>query len=122
VNAVYSPEKRNQILGYVRLTMLETKPARLSQEVELKELPNFASEPLEMKGVSNEAVIQVAKEMLLSAGIAEKSLSVPIDSREEALCVLSTITQVARNNPVVSVLEAMGEVPDAEELVALASA
>jgi hypothetical protein len=83
------------------------------------EQPTF-SEPLHLNGLSDEAVIQVAKELSQATGIETNDIST-IDTRDEALHVLWAITQVARNNPLISVLEATGEVPSAKEVAALAS-
>jgi hypothetical protein len=86
-----------------------------------EELPDLEFEPIHAEGLSDEHVIQITHEVMKTAGIKPSDIS-PVDSREEALHVLASIAMVARNNPLIGVVEALGEVPSAEELAALASA
>lgn len=81
-------------------------------------------EPITAVGLSDEHVIQITQEVMKTAGIKPSDIS-PVDSREEALHVLASIAMVARNNPLIGVVEALGEIPpttDIEVNVALVSA
>ena len=51
-------------------------------------------ESIELKGLSDEQVIQVAKEMMESAGVSESD-RLPISDRDDALLALFAISKVA---------------------------
>lgn len=49
------------------------------------------------------------------AGIKPSEIT-PVDSRDEALHVLASIALVARNNPLIGVVEALGEIPPSTDI------
>jgi hypothetical protein len=56
--------------------------------------PVESTEAIKLKGLSDEQVIQVALEMMESAGVSESD-RLPINDRDDALCALLTIGKVA---------------------------
>jgi hypothetical protein len=62
------------------------------------------AQPVELNGISDEQVIQVAKELLESAGVREFD-RLPIDSREDAIIALLTVCKVAERFDVKAVFQ-----------------
>lgn len=73
--------------------------------------------PVEVKaeGVSDDAVILIAKELAQCAGIVDEDISAMSD-RESALTILGYIATVARLNPMLDVVSALGCVPPETDL------
>lgn len=72
-------------------------------------------EPINGEGIPDEYIIELTHEVMKTAGIKPEDIT-PVDTREEALHVLGSIAMVARHNPLISVVEALGEVPPSTEI------
>jgi hypothetical protein len=70
---------------------------------------------IELKGLSDEQVFQITKELLESAGVSESD-RLPIDSREDALVALFAIAKAAEAFEVKSIF--IDEITANEEYMA----